>query len=229
VNLPPLLVLTDRRQACRPLPAVVASAVDGGARAIVLREKDLPEPERQRLAGELRSVLPSDGLLIVAGRGAGDAVHLPAGAPVPVPRPAIVGRSCHNAAEIDASSDVDYVTASPIFPTPSKPGYGPPLGLAGLLRLTAPGTPVYALGGITERNAAGCRQAGAAGIAVMGTIMRATDAGSVVRHLLAAWHGAARHVEARHGAARHVEARHGAARHVEARHGAARHVEARHG
>ncbi|MDT5031533.1 MAG: thiamine-phosphate pyrophosphorylase, partial [Actinoplanes sp.] len=36
-----LVVLTDRRLASAPLPAVVRAAVDGGARWVILRERDL--------------------------------------------------------------------------------------------------------------------------------------------------------------------------------------------
>ena len=50
---PPLLVLTDRSQCTRPLPRTVEIAVAAGARAVVLREKDLPAPQRFRLAEEI--------------------------------------------------------------------------------------------------------------------------------------------------------------------------------
>ena len=181
----PLLVLTDRRQASRPLPDLVASAVHGGARAVVMREKDLPPRDRRALAAVLRALLePVDGVLVVAGTD-GDAVHLPAATPVPHPRPSLVGRSCHGTAEVEASSDVDYVTLSPIFPTPSKPGYGPALGPRGL---GVGAVPVYALGGVSADNAGECRRGGAAGVAVMGAIMRSPDPASTVREILAAWH-----------------------------------------
>ena len=80
----------------------------------------------------------------------------------------------------------DYVTASPVFVTASKPGYGPALGLDGLARIVgrAPG-PVVALGGITPQNAALCFEAGARGIAVMGEVMRATDPQATVEDMLA--------------------------------------------
>jgi thiamine-phosphate pyrophosphorylase len=77
----------------------------------------------------------------------------------------------------------DYVTVSPVFPTPSKPGYGPPLGLAGLARLTGSAPPVYALGGIRPGDAPGCLAAGAHGVAVMGPAMR--DPRIVVDYLAA--------------------------------------------
>ncbi len=52
-----LLVLTDRHASARPLADVVRAAVEGGARAVVLREKDLPAAALRVAAG--RSRLPS--------------------------------------------------------------------------------------------------------------------------------------------------------------------------
>ena len=186
VALPRLLVLTDRTQSRRPLVETVAAAVEGGVRGVVLREKDLPTQQRQTLAEQLGRVLaPVGGVLIAASRPVGPArgVHLAAPDP-PVEAP-VVGRSCHNAAEVDAASDVDYVTVSPVFATASKPGYGPPLGLDGLRALCAR-TPVkvYALGGVTRENAASCLNAGAAGVAVMGAVMRADDPAFVAAEIL---------------------------------------------
>jgi thiamine monophosphate synthase len=177
VTLPRLLLLTDRGQSARPLRDTVAEAVDGGARAVVLREKDLPEPERDRLAGQLAELLDAvDGLLIHAGTGPGP-VHLAARQPFPAVRPALVGRSCHDAGELTVAGEegCDYVTVSPLNLTASKPGYGPALGRAGLAALldAAPGAPVaYALGGVRPADVADCRAAGAHGVAVMGALMR---------------------------------------------------------
>ena len=178
MRLPPLLVLTDRTQCAAPLVETVAAAVDGGARAVVLREKDLPDAERDRLAGQLGALLaPVDGLLIRAGAagsaGAG-AVHLAAADPFPHPRPALVGRSCHSREEVLRAGEegCDYVMVSPVFPTASKPGYGPALGLSGLAALAAAAPPVYALGGVGPADVPGCLAAGARGIAVMGPVMR---------------------------------------------------------
>jgi thiamine-phosphate pyrophosphorylase len=52
---PPLLLVTDRRQARRPLPEIVGAALSAGCRWISLREKDLPEDEQIPLA---RLLLP---------------------------------------------------------------------------------------------------------------------------------------------------------------------------
>jgi thiamine-phosphate pyrophosphorylase len=158
---------------------------------VLLRERDLPRDERLDLAGRLRAILAEvDGTLIVAGPDPldGDAVHLTAAGPYPPPELGLVGRSCHDPGELTRLSSEDYVTISPIFPTPSKPGYGPPLRPAGLARLVArTRVPVLALGGIsTAQHVEACVAAGAAGAAVMGAVMRADDPGRLVRALCAA-------------------------------------------
>ncbi|WP_222195636.1 thiamine phosphate synthase [Modestobacter italicus] len=186
MTLPRLLVLTDRSQCPGSLTDTVAAAVDAGARAVVLREKDLPGRERDELVDRLRALLdPVGGLLVRAGPGAADAVHLAAHDTFPAPRPRLVGRSCHSAAELTRAraEGCDWAFLSPVFLTPSKPGYGPALGPAGLAALAPLGPPVYALGGIGAAEVAGCLAAGAHGVAVMGSVMR--DPGSV-RDLLAA-------------------------------------------
>ena len=190
MRLPRLLVLTDRTQ-CRDgdLTGTVAAAVDAGARAVVLREKDLPLADRAALAAELEGVLrPVDGLLVWAGAAGGTgraAVHLAAADPFPSPRPALVGRSCHTAAELARAraEGCDAAFLSPVFLSASKPGYGPALGTAGLAELAPLGPPVWALGGIAPDDVAGCLGAGAAGIAVMGPVMR--DPGLVTNYLQA--------------------------------------------
>jgi thiamine-phosphate pyrophosphorylase len=185
LGLPRLLVLTDRTRCAGPLALAVAAAVEAGARAVVLREKDLPADARAGLAAELAGILtPAGGTLIVAGHG--DlrwGVHLAAAEPFPARRPELVGRSCHDLAEVAAATaeGCDYVTVSPVFPSPSKPGYGPPLGPAGLAALTRSGPPAYALGGVRPADVAACRSAGAYGVAVMGGVMR--DPHSVAEYL----------------------------------------------
>ena len=188
-RLPRLLVVTDRTQAAGPLAGVVADAVAAGARAVLLRDRDLPDDERAALAADLRAVLDTvGGLLVTAGSVAGPAhpaVHLAAAEPFPDPRPALVGRSCHSAAELAQAraEGCDWAFLSPVFPTASKPGYGPALGVEGFARLRPPGPPVYALGGVLPEHVPDLLAAGAHGIAVMGPVMRAPSA---VRDYLAA-------------------------------------------
>ncbi len=172
--MPRLLVLTDRSKCRRNLNETVTVAVEHGARAVVLREKDLPAPDRRRLVRDVRAVVgAAGGVLIVAGP-RGNAVHLSADDGFPTPRPTLVARSCHTPDDVARATAerCDYVTLSPVFPTPSKPGYGPPLGVSGLAALIHTAPPAYALGGVRPEDVPGCLAAGAYGVAVMGPIMR---------------------------------------------------------
>ncbi|MGR6966773.1 thiamine phosphate synthase [Geodermatophilus sp. URMC 61] len=177
-RLPRLLVVTDRTQAAGPLADVLAGAVAAGARAVLLRDRDLPDDERATLASDLRALLdPVGGLLVTAGAVDGPdhpAVHLAAAEPFPDPRPALVGRSCHSAAELAQAraEGCDWAFLSPVFPTASKPGYGPALGVEGFARLRPLGPPAYALGGVLPEHVPDLLAAGAHGIAVMGPVMR---------------------------------------------------------
>lgn len=187
-----LVLLTDRRLTDRPLIEVVRAAVEGGVRWVVLRERDLGYAERRALADRIRTILPP-GRLIIAGPDplGGDAVHLAVADPLP--RAGLVGRSAH-ADDLHRVSTEDYVTLSPIFPTDTKPGYGPALGPDAAAALSPP-VPWLALGGVTSADrAARCAAAGAAGIAVLGAVLRADDPARVAADLAAgfdqAWVGA---------------------------------------
>jgi thiamine monophosphate synthase len=184
-----LVVLTDRRSASGPLIEVVRQAVRGGAAWVILRERDLSYGDRAALATRLRSVVPEH-RLIIAGPDplGGTAVHLSGSDPLPS-GVSLTGRSWHGTEDL---SGVDYVTLSPIHPTSSKPGYGPALGATGAAEMRAP-VPWLALGGIeTAPQAAECAAAGAAGIAVMGAVMRAPDPERTARELASAFDGGAR-------------------------------------
>lgn len=197
---PPLLVISDRSQARRSVSEIAAAALAGGCRWFSLREKDLSAAERRALLAELvvlgrpygATVMAHDDVDAVVATGAGG-VHLPGGSDPKAARArlrqGLVGVSAHTPAEAAAliAAGADYVTISPIFLTDSKPGYGPALGLDGLAATVA-GTkgPIVALAGITPANACSCLEAGAAGIAVMGEVMRATDPEATVRALVEA-------------------------------------------
>jgi len=197
---PPLLVISDRQQARRPLEEIAEAVFAGGCRWFSLREKDLPPQQRRALLGALvvlghrfgAVVTAHEDIEAVAAVGA-DGVHLPSGGDPEAARArlpgALIGASAHSADEaaILLRSGADYVTASPVFLTASKPGYGPALGLEELASIVAraPG-PVVALGGITADNAALCLRAGVRGIAVMGEIMRSADPRASVERILRA-------------------------------------------
>ncbi|MGH8874104.1 MAG: thiamine phosphate synthase [Acidimicrobiia bacterium] len=193
--LPRLLILTDRRRAQargRTLVETIEAAVQGGARAVVLRERDLPVEERLQLGRALLEVVEG-GMLIVASDPAlalhlgASAVHLASSDPWDIPDGLLVGRSCHDAGELAeaARRHADYATLSPVFPSLSKPGYGPSLGAEGLARLVGPELPHFALGGISPGRVQACLEAGAYGVAVMGAVMSAERPAQVTARLVA--------------------------------------------
>lgn len=191
-----MLVLTDRRRveaAGGQLVRTVACAVEAGADAVVLRERDLPRAERRRVAEEVGAVTRRAGASLLVASDASlaaevgaDGLHLTAADP---PTPVWHGRSCHGAAELEraAATGAGYATLSPVAPTASKPGYGPALGVARTASLAATSpVPVVALGGVDAVLAAQLRDAGLSHVAVMGAVMGASDPGRVVRDLVAA-------------------------------------------
>lgn len=202
---PPLLLVSDRRQARRPLTEIVAAALAGGCRWISLREKDLPDDEQVLLArGLLPKVRALGARLLIHGEpalaslAAIDGVHLPAGADAAsararLGRDKLIGISIHTVGEAAAiePGNVDYALAGPAFETLSKPGYGPEIGRKGLAEIArAAPVPVLAIGGINTLRVAELIAAGVAGVAVMGGVMRAADPGQEVRGLIAALKGA---------------------------------------
>jgi thiamine-phosphate pyrophosphorylase len=201
VNLPdpPLLLITDRQLSQRPLEDTVARALEAGCRWVSLREKDLAAKERLALLRRLLALGHRFGAVIgmhddIAGAltAGATAVHLPAKADpatarARLPARMLLGISAHDAAELAraGAAGADYATLSPIFPSASKPGYGPALGCEGLAHLAAAAAiPVLALGGIDCARIAACIDAGAAGVAVMGGIMAADDPGEVMAGMI---------------------------------------------
>ena len=191
-----VVVVTDRAIAAaagRPLDVVVAAALDGGAGAVLLRDKDLAAGERRLLAEHLRSLTAATGAeLWVAGDAdlaaavGAEAVHLAAADPWPDAVDGLRrGRSCHSPGELQAAerAGADRATYSPVFTTASKPGYGPPLGLDGLAAgcRVVPGLAVVALGGIGPGRARAGIEAGAAAVALMGAVRGAQVPATVGR------------------------------------------------
>lgn len=86
----------------------------------------------------------------------------------------LVGVSCHASGELSRASGASYALLAPIFAPISKRSSRPPLGLEALARV-AGGLPVLAQGGIDAARAAAAMAAGAAGVAVTGSILMAAD------------------------------------------------------
>lgn len=202
----PLLVVTDRTLVPggeQDLVARIDAILAGGARWVWFRERDLAPAPRETLARALLERVRARGGVLSIGASAtlaadlgADGVHLPGGA-TPADFAAargllpdgFVGVSAHSIGEVEAAArhGADYATLSPIFATSSKPGYGPALGPEAMRAAKACGLPVIALGGIMGERVRPCRTAGAAGIAVMGGLMRSRDPAGDVGALLGAW------------------------------------------
>jgi len=204
---PPLLLVTDRHQARAPLAVVVAAALAGGCRWVSLREKDLSADEQLSLARMLLPIarrhaarLTVHGDAALAKACGADGVHLPSGSDVAagralLGRDKLVGVSIHTVTEAETIDPgaADYAVAGPAYETASKPGYGPEIGRKGLGEIArAAPVPLLAIGGINAARAAEVLAAGAVGIAVMGSIMRAADPGAAMKALLATVTGSSR-------------------------------------
>ena len=82
----------------------------------------------------------------------------------------MVGLSCHTIDEVRQAEDAgaDYLFFGPIFDTPAKRRFGPPLGIAKLAAAChATRLRVIAIGGLTLENSTECLDAGGAGIAAI--------------------------------------------------------------
>jgi thiamine-phosphate pyrophosphorylase len=192
------MLISDRLSAHLPLADVAAQAFAAGCRWMLIREKDLPDEQLTVLMWEIMALAKRHGAAVsvssnahVAAACNAQGIHLPRGS-VPalarkiVGQQMLIGVSAHSLSEAQqaATDGADYVSLSPIFPSKSKPGYGPALGLDILRHVAASiPIPVVALGGVSDESAKVCLQAGAAGVAVMGSVMRSPQPGNVVETL----------------------------------------------
>jgi thiamine-phosphate pyrophosphorylase len=153
---------------------VVRRAVDLDADLIQIRAKELTARELMRLVEQAveiagKRVLVNTRADIALACGAGG-VHLPANSPTAplrsrLGREFLIAVSCHSIEELQAAErdGANFAVFGPVFYSPGK---GPAVGIEALREaVRSVRMPVYALGGITERNAPLCIAAGAYGIA----------------------------------------------------------------
>ncbi len=164
-------------------------AVGAGVDWIQIRERELEDGELlahvdeiRRAAGLRARVLVNRRVDVALAAGA-DGVHLGFnGMPPETAREllgpdALVGVATHQPEELAGSTGapLSYAHLAPIFSPISKASSRPPLGLAALREAARFGVPVIAQGGISTLNARSCIEAGAAGIAVTGSILSSPD------------------------------------------------------
>lgn len=180
--------------------SVLSQALKAGRPAVHLRERDLCGKDLLALAEDLQQIMVSHGAQFVINdrldvalslEGAG--VHLRSNSlPVSVARRVLgphrlLGVSVHSvneAVEVEAAG-ADYIVLGPVFETPSKRMYGPPLGLAKVEEAArAVRVPIIAIGGMTTARARDARRAGAFGVAVITAVLGAEDVEAATRALL---------------------------------------------
>ena len=181
-------------------PVRVAEAIlAGGCAVLQLRSKTMEGRAMHALAVSLRERARAAGVpfvvndrIDVALAVLADGVHLPATSFSPgnarrlLGPDALIGVSTHGLDEAGGAQRMgaDFIVCGPIFDTPSKRAFGPPVGLEALAEVTrAISIPVLAIGGITAEQAPATRGCGVHGIAVISAILEAADPCAAARAL----------------------------------------------
>ena len=179
---------------------VCRGATAGGATMVQVRWKDATPMGLLQLARALVLALPvpvivNDRVDVALAAGAAGAHlgqdDLPLDALRPeVPPGFLLGVSVGSALEAEhvRAWPADYWSVGPCFATGNKADAGAALGpdgFAALARVAPEGMPVIGIGGITAGTAAQIICAGAAGVAVIGAVLGATDPEAAARELSA--------------------------------------------
>jgi thiamine-phosphate pyrophosphorylase len=178
---------------------IVEAAVRGGVTIVQYREKDSPTRRMIEEAAALLALCRAAGVPFIVNDRVdvalavdADGVHvgqddMPASlARRLIGRKKILGVSAGSVAEARKAVDdgADYIGASPVFSTPTKPDAPTPLEVGGLRAMSgAVAVPVIAIGGINRGNAGDMMRAGAVGIAVVSAIVGAEDVEAAARSL----------------------------------------------
>lgn len=197
-----LYLVTDRHAtAGRDLLWVLEQALEGGVRAVQLREKDLGGRELLELAHAVKRLCDGYGAdlfindrvdVALAADAAG--VHLAANSmPVEAARGLLgpdrrIGVSTHSPEEVlaGAAAGADFVLFGPVYPTTSKLPFGDPQGPAALKAAAdAASIPVFAIGGLKQRHIPEIKAHGTSRIALISAISEAPDPRAAAREMLA--------------------------------------------
>jgi len=181
---------------------LLAAALRGGVDIVQLREKSLPRREIELAAQTFRRLCDTYSALFIVNDDPGlartcdaDGVHVgqddlaAAEARALLGPDAIIGLSTHSAEQIAASAEapVDYISAGPIWETPTKQGR-PAVGLELISHAAAQAPhPFFAIGGIDSSNAAEVVEAGARRLCVVRAIRDAADPAAAAEALRGAF------------------------------------------
>lgn len=197
-----LYLVTDRSQTLgRDLLWVLERALDGGIRAIQLREKDLGGKElfllaeaARKLTYRYRAALFINDRIDVALATGADGVHLGRESfPITKARELvgaqkIIGVSTHSLAEVKEAEEqgADFIVFGPVYFTPSKANYGAPQGLMALKQIVEKNSlPVYAIGGLKSENIPETKKTGVRGIALISAVVSASDPKTAAEEIIA--------------------------------------------
>lgn len=204
MNDPPkepwLYLITDRK-ACEPrdLMDLIEEAAQAGVDLIQIREKDLParavcqwvERAVEVVKPYGTRILVNDRFDIALACGA-QGVHLTTQSLPPevvrrhVGTRLIIGVSTHSLEEVKRAEqeDADFVVCGPVFDTPSKRAYGPPLGLETFADIVKQARiPVLGIGGIDLTNSLQVLACGASGIAAIRLFIEFPSIKDLVRQI----------------------------------------------
>lgn len=172
-------------------------AVGSGEVALQIRAHSLDEANFERAAAEARDAVKNtllilngstwDAAELIATKLDYNGLHYPEHRIMPGTNPGLVRFAAVHSTEAAGRAEaagIGNVLYSPVFDPTSNAGSG--VGLGALARLCeASPLAVYALGGITGDRVGSCFAAGAAGVALLGGLMRAADPAREVETLLA--------------------------------------------
>jgi thiamine-phosphate pyrophosphorylase len=188
-----LLVTDDALLAGRDLVSLCHAAVRGGATAVQLRLKTVPDRGLlaivRRLVAELAVPLIVNDRLDVALIAGAAGVHLgaddisPALARSIAPAGFIIGASVGSVAEIERGLPADYWGVGPLHSTATKRDAGTALGLDGARAILAraAGRPCVLIGGVRPADVSPAITAGFAGVAVVRGILGAENTEDAAR------------------------------------------------
>jgi thiamine-phosphate pyrophosphorylase len=185
-----LYLVTDRNQtAGRDLLWVLEQALDGGVKAIQLREKDLSGRDLFSLAEKVcklcqaynAALFINDRIDVALAVDAAGVQLSQTSLPVITTRALlgpqkIIGASTHSLQEARKAEQngADFVLFGPVYFTASKAAYGAPQGLAALKTIVDNiSLPVYAIGGIKPENIESTKKLGVRGVALISAIVSA--------------------------------------------------------
>ncbi len=183
------ICITNRKLVTGDFLGQIERVAERGIDAVILREKDLPEEEYERLAEKVLAVCERYGIqcilhsfINVAKRLDHPYIHLPMPLFLDLEGKEKayfqrIGVSTHTVEEAKLAEKLgaDYITASHIFTTECKIGMEP-RGLDYLRKVVnAVDIEVYALGGIHPDNVLLCVEAGADGICMMSEYMKGKE------------------------------------------------------